>query len=191
MEQLRLTPYRNCKAKNLSLGNVQRLGLAKALIHHPHILILDEPSNGLDPAGIVELRQMLLDMARNDGVTVFISSHILAEIARLVDRVGIIHQGCLVQELRTSQLEKLGQKRLLVKTADLEAARKLLVDRSCEVSYTADNGSLVVSANEAVEKPEVLAALLVQAGQSLTMLNVEEEDLEGYFLRIIGMGGTV
>jgi ABC-2 type transport system ATP-binding protein len=187
MEQLRLAPYRDRKAKKLSLGNLQRLGLAKALIHRPRILILDEPSNGLDPAGIVELRQTLLDMARNDGVTVFISSHILAEIARLADRVGIIHQGRLIQELKTSQLEQIGKKRLLVKTAKLEDTRLLLVNKGYEVSYTADNDALV--SDGAVEKPEALAALVVQAGQSLTMLKPEEEDLEGYFLRIIGMEG--
>ncbi|MDR2376394.1 MAG: ABC transporter ATP-binding protein [Treponema sp.] len=195
MEQLGLTPYRDRKAKKLSLGNVQRLGLAKALIHRPRILVLDEPTNGLDPAGIVELRRTLLDMARNDGVTVFISSHILAEIARLADRIGIMHQGRLVQEIRTDQLEQLARKRLLVTTGGLEDTRQLLEGKGYEVSYAADKGALVIGGNGVTAKPcpaaSAVAALVVQAGHSLTMLKTEEEDLEGYFLQAIGMGGTV
>jgi ABC-2 type transport system ATP-binding protein len=106
MEKLQLTRDKDRKTKTLSLGNAQRLGLAKALIHNPAILILDEPSNGLDPAGIVEIRQLLLDMAGNDGVTIFISSHILGEISRLAARIGIIHEGRLLQEIETSELQE-------------------------------------------------------------------------------------
>jgi ABC-2 type transport system ATP-binding protein len=198
LEKLRLTPYRDRKAKNLSLGNVQRLGLAKALIHHPRILVLDEPSNGLDPAGIVETRQMLLDMAKNDGTTIFISSHILGEIARLASRIGIIHQGKLLQEFRTSRLEQLSQKRLLVRTTGLEDTRLLLEKKGYQVSYSADHEALVITGEQdssllpaipaaiPAAKPETIAAFLIQSGHSLTMLKTEEEDLEGYFLRIIG-----
>jgi ABC-2 type transport system ATP-binding protein len=106
MEKLQLTRYKDRKTKTLSLGNAQRLGLAKALIHNPAILILDEPSNGLDPAGIVEIRQLLLDMAGNNGVTIFISSHILGEISRLAARIGIIHEGRLIEEVETSELQE-------------------------------------------------------------------------------------
>src|SRR4030067_1603134 len=77
--RLKLDPYKEVRAKNLSLGNVQRLGLAKALLHNPDILILDEPSNGLDPAGIVEIRDLIKGLAHSNGVTIFISSHILGE----------------------------------------------------------------------------------------------------------------
>lgn len=80
IEKLRLEQYVDRKAKNLSHGNKQRLGLAKALIHQPKILILDEPTSGLDPAGIYEIREMLSDLAKNHGVTIFISSHILGEM---------------------------------------------------------------------------------------------------------------
>ena len=93
MDKLHLGPYRNTKVKNLSLGNAQRLGIAKAMIHHPHLLILDEPANGLDPSGIVQIRELLTDLAGKHGVTIFISSHILGEISRLATRIGIIHEG--------------------------------------------------------------------------------------------------
>jgi ABC-2 type transport system ATP-binding protein len=93
IHKLKLGAYADRKAKNLSLGNNQRLGLAKALIHDPEILILDEPANGLDPAGIFEIREMLCDLTVNNGVTIFISSHILSEISRFATRIGIIHEG--------------------------------------------------------------------------------------------------
>jgi ABC-2 type transport system ATP-binding protein len=186
MEKLCLTPYKDRKAKTLSLGNVQRLGLAKALLHRPRILFLDEPVNGLDPAGIVEIRQLLLDMARNDGVTVFISSHILGEISRLADRIGIIHGGCLIQEMETGRLERLSRKRLLVKTCGLEDTRLLLERAGYEVSYSENHSILELTGGEA--QPGTIAALVVQAGQTLTLLKVEEENLEDYFLRVIGKG---
>ena len=106
MEKLQLTQYKDRKTKTLSLGNAQRLGLAKALIHNPAILILDEPANGLDPAGIVEIRLLLLDISQNKNVTVFISSHILGEISRLAARIGIIHEGRLLEEIETSAIKE-------------------------------------------------------------------------------------
>jgi ABC-2 type transport system ATP-binding protein len=96
IERLALTRYADRPARTLSLGNAQRLGLAKALIHRPDLLILDEPANGLDPAGVVEIRTLLHQLAERDGVTVLLSSHILAEVARLATRIGVIHEGRLV-----------------------------------------------------------------------------------------------
>ena len=92
------------KAKHLSTGNNQRLGLAKALMHHPKLLILDEPINGLDPAGIVEIREFLKDLATDHNSTIFLSSHILSEISRLTTRIGIIHEGKLVKEINAHEL---------------------------------------------------------------------------------------
>jgi len=97
VEQLGLGPYADRRAGRLSLGNKQRLSLARALLHQPEVLILDEPANALDPAGIVEVRELLRGLA-DDGVTVFMSSHILAEVAHLADRIGIVDAGRLVEE---------------------------------------------------------------------------------------------
>jgi ABC-2 type transport system ATP-binding protein len=188
LEKLQLTQYKDRKTKTLSLGNAQRLGLAKALIHNPGILILDEPSNGLDPAGIVEIRQLLLEMAHNENSAVFISSHILGEIARLATRIGIIHQGHLLQEIEISELERLCQKRLVVKTAALEKTKALLASKGYTVSAATD-GCLELTGEDAVTAPETIAALLVNAGQSPSMLKVEEENLESYFLRLIEKKG--
>lgn len=186
IDKLKLTPYRERKAKNLSLGNGQRLGLAKALIHNPDILILDEPSNGLDPAGIVEIRELLLDLAFNRGVTIFLSSHILGEISKLATRIGIVHEGRLLQEVNVNQLDQLRYKCLVIGVNDIEAARKKLNDNGFSVKLN-DEGMLETTNKEAITHPDDIACILVRAGIPLTLLKVEEEDLESYFLRTIGM----
>lgn len=101
---LRLDPYAERRAGQLSLGNKQRLALARALLHSPDLLVLDEPANGLDPAGIVEIRGLLRSLADQRGVTVFMSSHILAEVAHLADRIGIVHRGRLIEESSRDEL---------------------------------------------------------------------------------------
>jgi ABC-2 type transport system ATP-binding protein len=190
IEKLRLGPYRDKKAKNLSLGNAQRLGLAKALIHNPDILLLDEPANGLDPAGIVEIRELLFSLAHDRGVTIFISSHILGEISRFATRIGIIHQGKLIQELDIGQLEKLRKRRLLIDTYDATNARSVLAKNGLNATI-AQNGFLECADNDAIDNPGKVNVLLVNAGYPPTMLKVEEEDLESYFLRTIGMNRGV
>jgi ABC-2 type transport system ATP-binding protein len=104
IERLQLGTYADKRAGRLSLGNKQRLSLARALLHAPDVLILDEPANGLDPAGIVEIRELLRSLADEHGATVFMSSHILAEIAHLADRIGIIHEGRLIEEHSRAEL---------------------------------------------------------------------------------------
>lgn len=101
---LRLEPYADRRAGQLSLGNKQRLALARALLHAPDLLLLDEPANSLDPAGIVEIRELLRSLATERGVTVFMSSHILAEVAHLADRIGIVHDGRLIEESSREEL---------------------------------------------------------------------------------------
>ena len=103
---LRLTPYADRRAGTLSLGNAQRLGLAKALLHDPALLLLDEPANGLDPAGVVEIRELLRELAHERGVTIFLSSHLLSEVARIATRFGVIHQGRLLEELSAAEMER-------------------------------------------------------------------------------------
>ena len=185
VDKLHLRDYIDIKSKNLSQGNSQRLGLAKALIHNPQILILDEPSNGLDPAGIVEIRELLKDVTLNYGVTVFISSHILGEISKLVSRIGIIHEGRLMEELNAEQLDKLCKKRLIIDAKDKNAVISVLHQNGYSASLT-ENGKLEILNGDAINHPDIIAGLLVHAGLPPTMLVVEEEDLESFFLRTIG-----
>jgi len=101
---LNLEAYADRVSGTLSLGNKQRLALARALLHKPDLLMLDEPANALDPAGIVEVRELLRKLADERGVTVFMSSHILAEVAHLADRIGIVHEGRLIEECSREEL---------------------------------------------------------------------------------------
>ena len=185
MVQLGLTPYADRRARNLSLGNAQRLGLAKSLIHHPDLLILDEPANGLDPAGIVEIRNLLRDLTEKEGVTIFISSHILSEVAKLATRIGIIHEGQLIKEFDTLELGEQGKKRLVVTAHDPEAARRILEKAGIKLELDRKQ-ALIITGEPAVQHPDKIAALLVQGGCPPTGLMLEQSDLESTFLNLIG-----
>jgi len=186
IDRLGLNPYADRRAGTLSLGNAQRLGLAKALLHRPELLILDEPANGLDPAGIVEIRHLLTDLARQQGVTIFMSSHILGEVARLAHRIGIIHQGQLLQELDAAALQRNRRRRLMIRTRDGKAAQAVLSGAGFGAEFL-PNDLIAVRDKTALERPDEIATRLVHAGHAPTMLNVEQEDLEHYFLRLVGM----
>ncbi|WP_099156920.1 ABC transporter ATP-binding protein [Virgibacillus ndiopensis] len=188
IEQLKLTKYEHRKAKHLSMGNAQRLGIARALLHEPQVLLLDEPTNGLDPAGIVEIRELLQELASTKGTTIFISSHILGEISKIATKIGIIHNGSLIQELRKEELEKQRIVKLLINTRNIKESLKILSNKGYAVSEN-EIGLLEIQSNEAVTYPEELARILVRADHPPTMLYVDEEDLESYFLRIIGRKG--
>lgn len=188
MEQLALGRYANQRAGTLSLGNAQRLGLAKALLHSPRLLLLDEPANALDPAGVVEVREMLRDLAASRGVTVFISSHILSEVARLATRIGIIHEGKLIEEVTSAELQRRWQRWLSVDARDRAALRAALAGAGFTFSDD-DGGGLRVADERATEAPDEVARLLVQAGVAPTHLCVQQEDLETRFLHLVGAAG--
>jgi len=188
IERLSLAEYADRRAGTLSHGNAQRLGLARALLHHPQLLILDEPASGLDPAGIVEIRQLLLDLTREQGVTVFMSSHILAEVARLARRIGIIHKGHLLQELTMEQLEHDRRRRLLIRTREVATALQTLTSAG-HPARVLEDGTIEIKHGPSMDRPEEVNSLLVRAGTSPTHLAMEEEDLEQYFLRLIGVSG--
>lgn len=184
IERLGIAPYADRKAGVLSTGNLQRLGLARALLHEPDLLILDEPANGLDPAGVVEIRELLAKLAHEEGVTVFMSSHILTEVDLLATRIGIIHQGRILEELNKEKLEALQSLRLEIRAHDLGAAQKIL----SQAGFTVKTGENMLSLSEAsaISAPEKVATLLVNAGVPPTRLAVEHENLEAYFLRLTG-----
>ncbi len=184
VERLGIAPYVDRKAGTLSTGNFQRLGLARALLHEPELLILDEPANGLDPAGVVEIRELLENLAREKGVTVFMSSHILTEVNRLATRIGIIHKGRLIEELDAEKLDELRSQRLEIKVHDQAAAQAALGQAGYDVK--ASNGSLFLSGDRAISAPDEMATLLVHAGAPPIRLVVVQEELEAHFLRLTG-----
>ncbi|GAA3622848.1 ABC transporter ATP-binding protein [Nonomuraea rosea] len=185
IERLALTPYADRRARTLSMGNLERLALAKALIHTPDLLILDEPVNGLDPAGVVEIRTLLAGLARQHGTTVLLSSHLLTEVTRLATRIGIIHHGRLLGEHHADGLEQQLERHLNITTRDDAKAHEVLHAHGYHPG-PAPGGGLHLTDEHALARPEEVATVLVQAGLPPTKLLIEEEDLETYFLRIIG-----
>jgi ABC-2 type transport system ATP-binding protein len=188
IERMGLSAYADRWTGNLSQGNAQRLGLAKALVHRPKLLFLDEPANGLDPAGIVDIRELLLELTHEQGVTVFMSSHILAEVSRLAQRIGIIHKGKLIQELNIDELERNRNRRLLLRVREVESAQRALIAAG-QPAEVLEDGSIELKSPTSVERPDDINCLLVKAGTPPTQLMVEEEELEHYFLRLVGMDG--
>ena len=178
-----LRPYADRRARALSLGNAQRLGLAKAFLHRPSLLILDEPVNSLDPAGVVEVRTLLVNLARDEGVTVFLSSHRLGEVAKVATRIGVLHRGRVIDEFDADNLPSRVHARLEVGARDIVRAARALEDAGIEAH--ASVGGLALEDTWALHHPELVAAALVHAGEPPTRIAVVEEDLESYFLRLV------
>ena len=180
LDRLGLAASRDRRAGQLSSGNLQRLALARALMHSPDLVVLDEPSSSLDPAGVVEIRELLRRESEERDLTVFMSSHLLAEVERLATRVGIIHRGRLIAQLDREQIER-GRKRWLVVDArDRGAALQALRAGGYE-----SGTDLRIETPRALDGPDEVARLLVAAGQPPTRLAIEHEDLEAYVLRLI------
>lgn len=186
IDRLGLASYAARKAGTLSMGNLQRLGLARAMLHEPALLILDEPANGLDPAGVVEVRELLRRLTHEQGVTIFMSSHILTEVDRLATRIGIIHQGRLIEELDATQVERLRARRLEIQARDLSAAYTALTNAAYTPTLQAQEARLLLSEPRAVAAPDEVARLLVNAGTPPTRLAVVQENLEEHFLHLTG-----
>jgi ABC-type multidrug transport system ATPase subunit len=152
-------------------------------LHRPELLVLDEPANALDPGGIVEVRELLRSLASERGVTVFMSSHILAEVAHLADRIGIVHEGRLLEELDREELRAKERLYVEVGTSDPERAVELLDAAGFAHVERVDGRLRVFNAEEHV--PEI-ARLLVNSGLDITRLASVHEDLEAHFLRLTG-----
>ena len=173
------------RAEQFSLGMKQRLAIAVALLHEPSLLILDEPTNGLDPHGILEMRRLLAALNRDRGVTILVSSHILAEIERLVTHVGVIHQGQMRFEGTLDAL-RARQAFASVTTVDTsDNARAAAVAAAAGFDARLDGGRLVLPALSRDEAAR-LAAALVADGLALYEIATVRRDLEQIFLDLIG-----
>ncbi len=132
----------NKKARYFSLGMKQRLGIAVALVGNPEFLVLDEPANGLDPQGIVEIRELILKLNRERNITVLISSHILDELAKIATHYGFIHKGKLIKEISAEELEKEFQNSVKIKVEDLSKVQEIFDDIGIEYEVETDNNNL-------------------------------------------------
>jgi ABC-2 type transport system ATP-binding protein len=181
---LGLEEYAERRAAHLSLGNKQRLSLARALVHRPEVVILDEPANGLDPAGIREIRELLRRLADEDGVSVFMSSHILAEVGQLADRIAIIHDGRLVEELDRDAISL--RKRLHVELETNDPARAQAILGGLGLREFSQGGEGVLRVADPDADTSAIARSVVGAGLDLRRLVAVEEDLETRFMRLTG-----
>lgn len=185
MELFKLEEYAERRAGKLSMGNRQRLSLARALLHSPELLILDEPANGLDPAGIIEIRSLLRRLADQRGVTIFMSSHLLDEVEHLADRVGIVHAGRLVEEVDYQKLRESGRIAIEVEVDDIPRAERVLRDQ-LGITGLSRSGECSLRITDQIAKPAPIARALVGAGIGLQRLASVEEDLEQHFIRLTG-----
>ena len=180
LERVGLTDRAKDPVKTYSLGMKQRLGIAAALMKDPALLILDEPANGLDPAGIVEVRELLRRLG-GEGRTVFISSHILNEIQQTADRVAILARGRLVKSGPVQEvLAARGGDGLIVRVRDLDAARGVLADAGMHVAI--DGGSLRVHVPPT--DGEHVTRTLAERGLFVSEIRADEVDLETVFLEL-------
>lgn len=172
------------KASNFSLGMKQRLGIAIALAGNPDFIVLDEPTNGLDPQGIIEMRELILKLNREYGITFLISSHILDELARLATHYGFIDKGCLVKEISAAELEASCRKCVRVKVSDTKILASVLDKLGMEYNVTSDNTADIYG-NIKLSK---LAAALADNNCDLISSHEIDESLETYFINLVGGG---
>ena len=170
------------KAGHFSLGMRQRLGLAVALVGDPDFLVLDEPTNGLDPQGIVDMRELILKLNRERQVSFLISSHILGELSRTATHYGIIDQGRMVKELSAQELENICRKRSIIRVTDTAALARTLDDLHVEYKILSDSEAELFAKLNVTR----LAAALSEAGCEILDLREKDENLEGYFLSLVG-----
>lgn len=171
------------KAKDFSLGMKQRLGIAMALLGDPQVLILDEPTNGLDPEGIREMRELLVGINKTRNITMIISSHILGELSKLATTYGFIDKGRIINEISSDDLFDHVSKDVIIKTDDNIKALAILNEKYPNAVTSDDNGSLKVSG---VANSSEIVKILVKQDINVVNFREQENGLEDYFINLIG-----
>ena len=174
----------NKKTRNFSLGMKQRLGIAMALIGNPDLLVLDEPINGLDPQGIREIREILIKLNQERGITILISSHILDELARVATDYGIIHNGELVQEITAEKLMKRCKEKIHIKTQNLETALTVLDEMQIDTYSVLDKESIQLDGH--ISDRAYINTKLVNAGCMVSEIKIQTDTLEEYYFKLTG-----
>ena len=173
------------KFKNFSLGMKQRLGLALAIMTSPDLLILDEPTNGLDPTGIIELRELLLKFNRERNTTIIISSHILSELSQLANTYGFINKGEFVEQISAKNLEEKCRRHLLIKVDDTSKATVIIENKLGVMEYEVLNRN-EIRLYQHIDTPEIVSEALINNGIKLFSINNSGVNLEEYFVNLIG-----
>ena len=171
----------NKKAGQFSLGMRQRLGIAMALLGEPEFIVLDEPMNGLDPTGIVEIRELILKLNKENGITFLISSHILNELALVANRYGIISKGKMVKEISLEDLKKECRKSVVIEVNDPSKLVSTFIEYGENVEFI-EKGIKITdlqTLNEIIEK-------VLKCGVEINSINTHETNIEEYYLSLVG-----
>ena len=184
LETVGLSPKEKKPVKHYSMGMKQRLGVGVALLGGPDLLLLDEPINGLDPEGIREMRELLLRLNRERGLTLLISSHILGELSKIATRYGIIQQGRMVEEITGGELAQKCTDYLRLQT-DQTRKTAALLERDLHLSRWEMRPEGEIRIYEAVDA-QTVGRILIQAGIAVEELSLHRQDLESYFLERMG-----
>lgn len=191
LETVEMADHGGRRVSDYSLGMRQRLGLGRALLGGPPVLVLDEPTNGLDPDGIADMRRFLKTLPERTGATVLLSSHLLGEIEQTATHVGIIHEGRLVLEGELAALKADQAPRILVRTDDPDRAVRVLGTAGVDAAH--EEGRVVVRA-PATEAADVVSAAvnrrLIEAGLAVFAIGVEARSLEGLYRKVTASDGT-
>lgn len=182
-------PYKDKKLfGKYSMGMKQRLGIANAILHDPELLILDEPTNGLDPIGIAEVRNFILDLSKQEGKTILISSHILSEIALLADDIGIIDHGVLLEESSMRELEKKNSRYILLQVSDIPKASLILERQFHTQDYSVSDNHTLRIYDTSLNMAAVNKALMME-DVAVISSQLCNDTLEDYFKKITGGEG--
>ena len=173
------------KVKNFSLGMKQRLGIALALMNHPKLMLLDEPMNGLDPEGIAELRELLIELNQKEGITVLISSHILSELEKIASCYGFISHGKLLEEITAEELQNKCCKSVNIKVGDVAKAESILNKLNIKDYKSYPSGDIKIFENVTIND---LVMNFANEGVALLGINSQEESVEDYYLSLIKEG---
>lgn len=189
LEIVGLTNYdiKKKKVKKYSLGMKQRLGVARALLHKPELLILDEPTNGLDPVGIKEMRETMLDLNKKKEITILVSSHILGEIQQLATKIGIIHKGKLLEEIDYKNFEKKNRHYINLRVNNDKKAVTIL-EKSMNIKDYEVTEPNKIRIYEMLDKSNDVAKKMISEGIDVYEVNVMNDTLEDYFVRLTGGG---
>lgn len=179
-----LLEAKKMKAKNLSLGMKQRLGIAIALIGNPSFLVLDEPINGLDPAGIKEIRDVILRLNKELNITFLISSHLLDELSKIATRFGLIDRGVLVEEFTAEELNRINNTRLELVVSDIDRALKLLNERIPANEIYVNEGKIILP--NFSSQSGAINRYLVENGVDIFEMARSRESLEQHFIERVG-----
>lgn len=172
------------KAKNFSLGMKQRLAIAISLIGNPEFLVLDEPINGLDPAGIKDVRDLILKLNKENNITVLISSHILGELAKIATRYGVICNGKLVDEFTPQELQSRVRKCLAINVDNTELTSKIIEENLNTKNYEIKSDKLIYLYDN-IDEPSKVNTLLVTNGVIVNSINTIGDDYEPYLIKLM------